>query len=76
MNNLWRSVISSINGHITKVLKYVDNDLQSLAEKIKSYTRDTMHFLNKINDIKTSPNDTILMTLYIKTVLEEYSTRE
>ena len=63
MNNPTRPIISSINCNTTKLSKYVDHNTQPLAKEIKSYICDTTDFINKINDIKTMPQNAILVTM-------------
>ena len=51
-NNPGRPVISSINCHTSRVLKFVDYYLQSEVKKLKSYFKDSTDFIKKIDFIK------------------------
>ena len=68
MKNPSRPAIFSINSHTSKLSKYVYHFLEPLAKEVKSYTCDITGLLNKINDIKTIPEDAILVTMDIRSL--------
>ena len=67
-NNPGRPVISSVNCHTTKLSKYIDNFIQPLAKKVKSYIRDTTDLINKIKHIKKIPQNAILVTMDVRSL--------
>ena len=68
MNNLGGSVIFLIDCRSTKLSKYVNHYSLPLAQKVKTYKRDTTDPLNKINDIKTMPQNVILVTMNFRSL--------
>ena len=67
-NNPGRPVISSVNCHTSKLSKYVDHFIQPLAQKVKSYIRDTTDLLNKIKDLGELPKNSILVTMDVRSL--------
>ena len=45
------------------IFSFLDFHLQPLAQKIKSYIKDTNHFLRKIKELVQLPEGTILCTI-------------
>ena len=66
-NNPGRPVISSINGHTSKIPKYVDYHLHPIVKEIPSYVKDTSDFINKINN-HNIPKGSIFVTLDVKSL--------
>ena len=60
--NPGRSVVSSIDCHTTKILKYIDNQLQSHVKELKSYVKDYTYFKRKINSMEINSMD--VLSLY------------
>ena len=50
-----RPDVSSIESHTSKISKYVDYHIPSIAKEIKSYVQDTSDFIEKINLAGTVP---------------------
>ena len=67
-NNPGRPVVISIDSHTSKISKYVDFYLQSLARQLPSYIQDTSHFLRKLNIRRDCNPDSILVTLDLKSL--------
>ena len=58
-----RPTVSS-NGHpMERISQFVDHQLQPLVTQVPSYIKDTIHFLNKLNNIGQLPNRVLLVTL-------------
>ena len=60
--NPGRSVVSSIDCHTTKILKYIDNQLQPHVKELKSYVKDFTDFKGKINSMEINSMD--VLSLY------------
>ena len=67
-NNPGRPVVISIDSHMSKISKYVDFYLQSLARQLPYYIQDTRHFLRKLNIRRNRNPDSILVTLDLKSL--------
>ena len=67
-NNPGRPVVSSVNCHTTKISKYVDHYIQTLAIQVKSYITGTIDLLSKIKHIKQLPQNTIFVTLDVRSL--------
>ena len=67
-NNPGRPVVASTNCHTTKISKYVDHYIQPLAQKVRSYIRDTTDLLNKIKNIGRIPENALLVTLDVRSL--------
>ena len=67
-NNPGRPVISSINCHTSRISEFVDHHLQPHVKNLKSYVKDTTHFLNLINDIKSVPPEAHLVTMDVRSL--------
>ena len=48
--NPGRPVVSSVNCHTTKISKYIDHVLQPHVKELRSYVKDSMDFIRKINN--------------------------
>ena len=55
-----RSVISNRGFYTENISSFLDYHLQPLAQKVKSYIKDTNHFLNKIKKLGSLPDGAIL----------------
>ena len=58
-----RSVISNCGFYTENISSFLDYQLQPLAQKVKSYIKDTNHFLNKIKKLGRLPDGAILCTM-------------
>ena len=67
-NNPGRPVVASTNCHTTKISKYVDHYIQPLAQKVRSYIRDTTDLLNKIKTIDKIPVNALLVTMDVRSL--------
>ena len=57
-----RPVISNCGFYTENISSFLDFHLQPLAQKVKSYIKDTNHFLRKIKELGQLPEGTILCT--------------
>ena len=53
-------VISNCGFYTENISSFLDYHLQPLAQRVKSYIKDTNHFLNKTNKIGKLPKEAIL----------------
>jgi len=58
-----RPVISNCGYYTENISAFVDHHLQPLAKCVKSYIKDTNHFLQKLRDLPPLPNGAILCTI-------------
>ena len=58
-----RPVISNCGFYTENISSFLDYHLQPLAQKVKSYIKDTNHFLNKIKMVRSLPDGAILCTM-------------
>ena len=58
-----RPVISNCGFYTENISSFLDFHLQPLAQKVKSYIKDTNHFLRKIKELGQLPEGTILCTI-------------
>ena len=58
-----RPVISNCGFCTENISSFLDFHLQPLAQKVKSYIKDTNHFLKKIKELGQLPEGTILCTI-------------
>ena len=60
-----RPIVSAYNSCTSRLSEYLDSFLKFQAKRCKSYIGDTKEFLNKLNNIKTCPDNSILVTMDI-----------
>ena len=58
-----RSVISNCGFYTENISSFLDYHLQPLAQKVKSYIKNSNHFLNKIKKLGSLPDGAILCTM-------------
>ena len=58
-----RPVISNCSFYTENISSFLDHHLQPLVQRVKSYIKDTNHFLNKIKEIGKLPEGAILCTM-------------
>ena len=58
-----RPVISNCGFYTENISSFLDFHLQPLAQKVKSYIKDTNHFLRKIKELSQLPEGTILCNI-------------
>ena len=58
-----RPVISNCGYCTEKISSTLDYQVQPLAQKVKSYNKDTNHFLIKLKSLGKLPQDAILCTI-------------
>ena len=58
-----RPVISNCGFYTENISSFLDYYLQPLAQKVKSYIKDSNHFLNKIKKLESLPDGAILCTM-------------
>ena len=58
-----RPVISNCGYYTENISSFLDYHLQPLARKVKSYIKDTNHFLSKLKSIRKLPQGAILCTI-------------
>ena len=61
--NPGRPITNAIGCPTSKIAEFVNHQLQPMVEKLKSYIKDTTHFLNKLAEIDHLPDDAILVTM-------------
>ena len=61
--NPGRPIINAIGNPTSTIAEFVDFHLQPIAEKQRSYVKDTGDFLRKISQLKKLPKDAILVTM-------------
>ena len=59
---LGRSVISNCGYYTDNISSLLDYHLQHLAQKVKSYIKDTNHFLSELKNLGKLPQEAILCT--------------
>ena len=57
-----RPVISNCGYYAENISSFLDYHLQPLAQKVKSYIKDTNHFLNRLRSLGKLPQGAILCT--------------
>ena len=55
-NNPGRPVINSSECHTSEILRFVDHHLQPVVKQILSYIKDTIHFINTVNNFSVPFN--------------------
>ena len=58
-----RTVISNCSYYTENISSFLDYHLQPLAQKVKSYIKDTNHFLNRLRSLGKLPQGAILCTV-------------
>ena len=58
-----RPVISNCGFYTENISTFLDYHLQPLAKNVKSYIKDTNHFLRKLNDLDELPEDFLFVTV-------------
>ena len=74
--NLSRPVVSSIDCHTTKTLKYMKNQLQPHVKELKSYVKDSTDFIRKINSMEKIPDNSILVTMDLRSLYTNIPNKE
>ena len=64
--NPGRPVISSVNCHTSNISSFVDYHIQDSAKSLKSYVKDTPDFINKISNLGELPEESYLVTMFVK----------
>ena len=67
-NNPGRPITNAIGCATSKIAEFVNFQLQPMVEKLKSYIKDTTHFLNKLSEIDHLPEDAILVTMDVSSL--------
>ena len=67
-NNPGRPIVSSIGSPTAKISHFVDIHLEKIVNEIKSHIKDTTDFINKIETITDLPENTILVTMDVKSL--------
>ena len=60
-----RPVISNCGYYTENIFSFLNNHLQPLAQKVKSYIKYTNHFLSKLKSLGKLPQGSILSTIDI-----------
>ena len=63
-----RAIVSANRCPTEKISALVDIYLTPFLPKIRSYLKDTTHFLKKIGNLKNLPSDTLLCTLDVNSL--------
>ena len=58
-----RTAISNCGFYTENISSFLDQHLQRMSQRVKSYTKDINHFLNKIKKIGKLPERAILCTM-------------
>ena len=58
-----RPVVSNTKYHTENISAYLDHHLKPIAQKVKSYVKDTNDFLRKIRDLQKISRNAILCTI-------------
>ena len=66
--NPGRPVVSSINCHTANISKYVDYHLQPIVKQLLSYVKDINDFINKINIVKSVPENSYLVIIDVRSI--------
>ena len=61
-------IVSSIGSPMAKISHFVDIHLENIVNEIKSHIKDTTDFINKIKTITGLPENTILVTMDVKSL--------
>ena len=74
--NPGRPVVRSIDCHTTKISKYIDNQLQPHVKELKSYVKDSTDFIWKINSMEKIPDNSILVTMDVRSLYTNIPNKE
>ena len=66
--NPGRPVVSSISCHTTKILYYIENQLQSHVKEPKPYVKDSTDFIRKVNNMEKNSDSNILVTMDVRSL--------
>ena len=76
-NNPGRPIVSACDGPTEKLVSaYLDFFLQPLAQKVNSYIKDTNHFLQKLENLGTIPQNAYLITIDVVALYTNIPHRE
>ena len=75
-NNPGRPIVSACDGPTEKLSAYLDFFLQPLAQKVNSYIKDTNHFLQKLENLGTIPQNAYLITIDVVALYTNIPHRE
>ena len=67
-DNLGWPVVSSVNCHISSISKYVVYHLQPIVKDMPSYVRYTKDFMTKLNDVRHTSKESLLVTFDFKSL--------
>ena len=71
-----RPIVSSNNSPTEKISAFVDHFLQPCVPKLQSFVKDTGDFISKLNEIKTIPDNAILVTFDVTSLYTNIPTEE
>ena len=74
--NPGRPMVSSIDCHTTKISKYIDNKLQPYVKELKSYVKDSIDFIWKINSMEKNPDNSTLVTMDVRSLYTNIPNKE
>ena len=66
--NPGKTVVSSVNCHITKMSKSIDHVLQPHVKELRSYIKDSIDFIQKINDLERIPENSIFVKVDVRSL--------
>ena len=69
-------MVSSIDCHTAKISKYIDNQLQPHLKELKSYVKDSTDFIQKINCMEKIPDNSILVTMDVRSLYTNIPNKE
>ena len=58
-----RPIILNCSFYTENISSFLDYHLQPIAQKVKSYIKDTINFLNKVKKLRSLPDGAILCTM-------------
>ena len=63
-----RPICSSIQHPTAHISKFVDEHIKKYVPKIRSYVRDTQHFISRLKQLGQIPNNALLVTLDVSSL--------
>ena len=75
-NNPGRPIVSACDSPTENLSAYIDSFLKPLAQQVKSYIKDTNHFLRKLNEIGQLPENSLLVTIDVVSLYTNITHRE